>query len=86
MVHMSQTSAADVNTLVAANLRAEIARSNLQQRAFAPVLDLSPAQVSARFNGRVPLTIGELAVIASHAKVSLARLLAGIEIGMAVPA
>lgn len=82
---MSQTTIGEANAVVAANVRAELARSQLQQKDLAPLLCISPAQVSQRMTGRVPFTVGEAVIVADFMGIPIGRLLNGVQ-SAAVPA
>lgn len=61
---------------VAANVRAELARKGLSQRALADVLGKSQTYIYRRLNGETPFTIDDLALIAGHLEIPLAALIA----------
>lgn len=50
--------------LVAANIRAEIARQRVSQRMLAEGLGMSPAALSNRLTGMTPIDVNELDAIA----------------------
>ena len=55
--------------IVAANVRAELARRNLRTRDLAPVLDLKTTAVRARLVGEVEMTFTEVGKIAEFLKI-----------------
>lgn len=61
--------------LVAANIRAEMARQRIPQTAIAAALGITQQSVSNRINGRVPIDVDELAVFARLLGVPVASLL-----------
>lgn len=61
--------------LVAANIRAEMARQRIPQAAIAAALGITQQSVSNRINGRVPIDVDELAVFARLLSVPVASLL-----------
>lgn len=66
----------NLSGLVAANIRAELARRNIPQAAVADALGLSNAAVSRRLNGRAPIDIDDLENIAGLLDVAPVSLLA----------
>ncbi|MFT9771111.1 helix-turn-helix domain-containing protein [Brevibacterium casei] len=61
---------------VAANVRAELARQGMSQRALADILGKSQTYIYRRLNGETPFTIDDLALIAGHLEIPLAALIA----------
>ncbi|WP_368632160.1 helix-turn-helix domain-containing protein [Micrococcus endophyticus] len=66
---------AGLNSVVAAEVRAWLARSGLKQADLANALGVSQSGVSHRLRGRVAFTIAELAVVADVFNISLGELL-----------
>lgn len=64
---------ATTDTLVAANVRAELARQRKSGRAVAEALNLPASTLSRRLSGVVPFTVAELANLAEYLDVPLAR-------------
>jgi len=64
-----------LNTQVAANVRAEMARRRARQSDLAQVLDLSQSAVSKRLAGTIPLDLDELGGIATFLNVPIENLL-----------
>lgn len=54
----------DINTVVAANVRAALARHKITQAVVADALELSRTSVSHRLNGTAKFTLVELAKVA----------------------
>lgn len=61
--------------LVAANIRAEMARKRIAQKTVAEELGITQQSVSLRLNGRVPIDVDELAVFARLLDVPMSALL-----------
>lgn len=61
---------------VAANVRAEMARAKVGQRALAKVLGKSQTYMYRRLNGETPFNIDDLAVIAEQLDIPLTVLIA----------
>lgn len=61
--------------LVAAQVRAEVARAKVSGRRIAVALGVDPSYVSRRMTGHTPFTPDELAVIATVLGIPIARLL-----------
>lgn len=61
--------------LIAAEIRAELARRQLPHNALAAALNTSPNWVSRRLRGRTPFDVDELDQVAHFLGVSLAELL-----------
>ena len=53
-------------TTIAANVRAEVARTRTSQTALAAILNLSQSSISMRLRGATPFSAHELATIATH--------------------
>ena len=53
-------------TTIAANVRAEVARTRTSQANLAAILNLSQSSVSMRLRGATPFSAHELATIATH--------------------
>jgi transcriptional regulator with XRE-family HTH domain len=68
---------------VAANVRAELARRQKQQRDLAGVLGISIAQVSERLAGRTPFRLDELEPVAEMFGLPVTALLAAQPAGIA---
>ena len=64
------------SALVAANIRAEMARKGSSQRALAAALEMSPTAISKRLSGRTPIDLDELGKIAQFLDMPAERLLA----------
>ena len=62
---------------VASELRGEIARQQLRQRDLAPILGLAQSSVSARLNGRTPLSINEVVLITQWLRIPFAAVMPG---------
>jgi transcriptional regulator with XRE-family HTH domain len=73
---MSNEATLSRTVLVAANIRAEIARQRVSQRALADALGMSPAALSNRLTGMTPIDVNELGAIADVLRVTAASLLA----------
>lgn len=63
------------NAVIAANVRAELARGKHQQRQVAALLGLSRMAIHRRLTGETSFRIDELSKIADHIGVPLATLL-----------
>ena len=61
--------------IVAAEIRAEIARQRIPQVAIATAMQLSQASVSRKLNGRYPLDVNDLYALAGVLRVPAAHLL-----------
>ena len=64
------------NDLVAAEIRAEMARKQRRQSDLVEVLGISQSGVSSRLHGRVDLTVDEVVAIAGFLEVDPAKWLA----------
>jgi transcriptional regulator with XRE-family HTH domain len=64
----------EADALVAAEIRAELARQRITHSALAEKLGVSRAYLSRRLSGDTPLSIPDLAQIAQILKVSIAQL------------
>ena len=53
-------------TTIAANVRAEVARTRTSQATLAAILNLSQPSISRRLHGATPFSAHELATIATH--------------------
>lgn len=62
---------------VARNVKAEASRQGTQQREIADVLGIAQQAVSARLNGRTPLTLRDLDVLAQLWRMDVSDLIAG---------
>jgi transcriptional regulator with XRE-family HTH domain len=60
--------------LVAANIRAEVARRRISQKVLAEALGKSPQSISMRLAGTVAISLEELATIADVLGVTVASL------------
>ena len=60
---------------VAANVRVELARHNMRQKELAERIDMKPAMLSHRLQGRTALTLHEIDLIAGALDVPVATLL-----------
>lgn len=65
-------------SLVAANVRAELARSGRTQREFGEAIGVSQSLASKRLRGTIPFGIDELAKASAFLDVPLATLLDGV--------
>ena len=65
--------------LVAAEVRAHLARKRLSQVDFAAAVGISRAALSRKLAGDVPFTFGELVRVADHMGVALSALIASAE-------
>ena len=63
------------NEVVAAEIRAEMARRQCRQADLTQVLGVSQSGVSARLAGRIPLSVTDLVLIAHWLEIDPARLL-----------
>ena len=63
------------SALAAANIRAELARQHLSQRALAPILGVSATGVSKRLSGITPIDVDELGKIADFLGINAATLI-----------
>jgi transcriptional regulator with XRE-family HTH domain len=64
---------------VAGNVRAEMARLNVNQTQLATAMDLTQAAVSRRLTGKVPFNVQELAALAIFLDIPVARLTEGLD-------
>lgn len=65
----------DLDARVAANLRAELARHQVRQRALAAMIGRTPGWLSRRVTGDVAFTLGEIDEIAGALGIPVAALL-----------
>lgn len=65
----------NVPAQVASNVRVELARHNLRQKELAERIDMKPAMLSHRLQGRTALSLHEVDLIASALDVPVATLL-----------
>ncbi|MPY99040.1 MAG: helix-turn-helix domain-containing protein [Actinophytocola sp.] len=61
---MNETHGADADRLVAAEIRAQLARQRVTQTVLADQLGVSRAWLSRRLSGDTPLSVGDVATIA----------------------
>jgi predicted transcriptional regulator len=66
------------SAIVAATVRAELARRGQSQEALGQILNLSQSAVSRRLSGRKAFDVAELAKIAEHLEVPMAVFLGGV--------
>ena len=64
---------------VAANVRAELARSEVQQAKVADALRLSRSAINRRMKGEVPFTVDEVFIIADLARTSPMELMGAMQ-------
>ena len=64
---------------VAANVRAELARSEVQQEKVADALCLSRSAINRRMKGEVPFTVDEVFIIAGLARTSPMELMGAMQ-------
>jgi plasmid maintenance system antidote protein VapI len=64
------------NESIAAEVRAALARAQIPNVAVAKAIDVHPGTASRKVNGRAPLTVEELLVIADLAGVDVAEFFA----------
>lgn len=81
MSTLSVVPAGDTNLAerVAAEVRAELARRQITQQQFAPVIGLSQASLSDRMRGKTPFTIEDLGRIAEALRIHPAVLVGGYD-------
>lgn len=72
-------SATEFHEVVAANVRAEMARWGVTQGEVAERLGVSPQSVSAKRRGRTPFTLNELAAVASLLGLSVCDLVVAVD-------
>ena len=72
---MTTTSQKDLNPLIAAEVRAWLARTDMKQADLAACLGLSQSGVSHRLRGNVPFTVVELDAVAETFGITLYELL-----------
>lgn len=60
---------------IAANIRAELARGNHQQKKIAGLLDVSRMAIHRRLTGQTPFRVDELSKIANFLGVSVSELI-----------
>lgn len=65
-----------INDVVAAEIRAHMARRQLRQSDLADLLGVAQPNVSKRLNGQTPFLAGEVAVIANWLGIDIADLYA----------
>ena len=75
---MSEVTGAEATELVAAEIRAALARQRITQSALAERLGVSHAWVSRRLSGEVPLTIPDVTQIAAELGVEVSSLTVGL--------
>jgi transcriptional regulator with XRE-family HTH domain len=75
----TETTASHADELIAAEIRAELARARVTQSALAEQLGVSRAWVSRRLSGEVPLSVGDVAAIAAQLGVSFTTLAAPVD-------
>ena len=66
---MAETEPPITATTIAANVRAEVARTRTSQTNLAHLLNLSQSSVSMRLRGATPFSAHELATIATHLEI-----------------
>ena len=71
--------ATQADELVAGEIRAALARARMTQSALADQLGVSRAWVSRRLSGEVPLSVGDVALIAGQLGVAFASLAAPLD-------
>jgi transcriptional regulator with XRE-family HTH domain len=64
-----------LNTQVAAEIRAELARANITQAEFAQRCGWTPSTFSRRMSGEIPWNTDELEKVAAELGIDLAQLL-----------
>jgi transcriptional regulator with XRE-family HTH domain len=74
-----EATASQADKLIAAEIRAELARARVTQSALAKRLGVSRAWVSRRLSGDVPLSVGVVAGIAAQLGVDFATLAAPVD-------
>lgn len=72
--------------VVAANVRAEMARHRVTQRDVGAALGIAHSAVSHRLTGRTPFDVNELAAIAGLLGVDVAHLVHGVSSDSSPPA
>lgn len=72
--------------VVAANVRAEMARRRVTQRDIGDALGIAHSAVSHRLTGRTPLDVNEIATIAGLLGVDVAHLVDGVSSDVQLPA
>ena len=75
MTNSNEESGSDFNSMVAAEVRAWLARSGKRQADLAAALGVSQSGISHRLRARVAFTLEELATIAEVFDITLAELL-----------
>ena len=75
MTKSNEESGSDFNSMVAAEVRAWLARSGKRQADLAAALGVSQSGISPRLRARVAFTLEELATIAEVFDITLAELL-----------
>ena len=75
MTKSNEESGSDFNSMVAAEVRAWLARSGKRQADLAAALGVSQSGISHRLRARVAFTLEELATIAEVFDITLAELL-----------
>lgn len=76
---MDRAAATHADELIAAEIRAELARARITQSALAEQLNVSPAWVSRRLSGEVRLSVGDVAAIAQKLGLSFSKLAAPVD-------
>jgi len=77
MLHMDATDTDVRQKVVASEVRAELARQQMSQRALARKMRRSDVYVSRRLRGEVPFSITDLDQVAAVLEVPVTKFLAG---------
>lgn len=76
---MRNAQPSDARTVVARNIRAELARRGISQRHLTEALGVTYTGVTRRLSGRTPLDVDEVAAVARYLGVPVSDLFIGLD-------